>query len=630
MTASSAQTAKTIALLPAISAIRQPVLRRKCDCGQHTSGGQCEECKKKKAEEKSSGDPLLQRSALNRSVVNGVPRVVNAAMQRRGSAIDAGIRSRLESSFHCDLSQVRVHSDEPAAHAAAAINARAFTFGQNIWFGRNEFAPHSSKGFHLLAHEVAHTIQQGSETAAVQTSLAVGAVDDPAEAAAERAADAAARFASVAQLANSRPVIRRAPAGPFPKVEDRGPDEKRVSLDEHTHYRIKRTKQPIRHTDRVPAPPRVGLCSDFGRAWVRVEWCRDRVRGHADVGVDVRNELRSMVPQLLQAVATRGDVASVFKNATVTPFLDVLVVQSGKWQLNLRVEADVGQRGATEERGNLVLRTEWFDLSAGVTVTQTPAGSTPTGNVILTIPLEKGAEVFKCKDKEKEWWEEVYQYECTQEKEPSPPSKPPAALSARDREIYFCWATTDFNEGKCSKAGPLDKGKESADNSAKAAAANAQALTALRGDFSDRYKVTAVTGYTSPEGPPGPRGKFEGNIALADDRGKEALNIVASRACFPRKPEICGLTGITPANGGSLPGSAGEYPLLRKATIHLEPPPPSSEPSQPKKPGLNLPEDYLQCPPGVIELAFGKERSKKLPDKDKDKDKDKNPPVECQ
>jgi hypothetical protein len=58
-----AQSTKPIAAAwPA--ALMQPVLRRKCRCGQPVSGGECEECKKNKSDESSGGDPLLQRSAM--------------------------------------------------------------------------------------------------------------------------------------------------------------------------------------------------------------------------------------------------------------------------------------------------------------------------------------------------------------------------------------------------------------------------------------------------------------------------------------------------------------------------------------------------------------------------------------
>ncbi len=59
-----------------------------------------------------------------------------------------------------DFSKVRVHSDSRAAESARAVNARAYTAGQNIVFGLGQYAPGTSEGRMLLAHELAHTAQQ--------------------------------------------------------------------------------------------------------------------------------------------------------------------------------------------------------------------------------------------------------------------------------------------------------------------------------------------------------------------------------------------------------------------------------------------------------------------------------------
>jgi hypothetical protein len=79
---------------------------------------------------------------------------------RQGSALPAPLRGNLESSLGADLSGVRVHTDDQAAEAAEGLNARAFTVGQSIGFGAGEFDPESKDGQELIAHEVAHTVQQ--------------------------------------------------------------------------------------------------------------------------------------------------------------------------------------------------------------------------------------------------------------------------------------------------------------------------------------------------------------------------------------------------------------------------------------------------------------------------------------
>ncbi|HJU74031.1 MAG TPA: DUF4157 domain-containing protein, partial [Gemmatimonadaceae bacterium] len=59
-----------------------------------------------------------------------------------------------------DLSHVRVHTDSRAAESARAVNAHAYTVGPNIVFGTGQFAPHTSRGLQLLAHELTHVAQQ--------------------------------------------------------------------------------------------------------------------------------------------------------------------------------------------------------------------------------------------------------------------------------------------------------------------------------------------------------------------------------------------------------------------------------------------------------------------------------------
>ena len=58
------------------------------------------------------------------------------------------------------LSSVRIHSDEHAAQAAHALGSRAFTVGNDVYFGKDRFDPGSREGRRLLAHELTHVVQQ--------------------------------------------------------------------------------------------------------------------------------------------------------------------------------------------------------------------------------------------------------------------------------------------------------------------------------------------------------------------------------------------------------------------------------------------------------------------------------------
>ena len=77
-----------------------------------------------------------------------------------GRAISNSTRHAFETHYGQNLSDVRVHTDASAAAAARSIQARAYTLGNHIAFAEGEYSPDTKRGQHLLAHELAHTIQQ--------------------------------------------------------------------------------------------------------------------------------------------------------------------------------------------------------------------------------------------------------------------------------------------------------------------------------------------------------------------------------------------------------------------------------------------------------------------------------------
>jgi hypothetical protein len=197
------------------------LLQRKCGCGQHTvSGGECDECGKKQMS--------LQRATSNTEhrTANAfdVPPIVHDVLGSPGHKLDVATRGLFKTRFGHDFSQVRLHSDAPAAESARAVNALAYTVGPDIVFGSGQFAPHTKSGRHLLAHELTHVIQQEGSRSGLHRSAALQ-IDRPDDQA-EREADAIAnQFASTGTL--ELPRIHR----PVPIVNRRGiengPDEPR-------------------------------------------------------------------------------------------------------------------------------------------------------------------------------------------------------------------------------------------------------------------------------------------------------------------------------------------------------------------------------------------------------------------
>ncbi|MFN0066387.1 MAG: DUF4157 domain-containing protein [Limisphaerales bacterium] len=216
------------AILPVAHAPR--AVQRACTCGKPAKdGGECEECKRKRAPAVQrhaapgaglaadfaatpAGLPRLpvndpgdaferEADAVAEAVVNGgrasatpssiptlarreagpatvsssfAPPVVHAVLRASGTPLGAAARAELEPRFGHDFSGVRVHTDERAAASARAVNATAYTVGRDIVFDRGAYAPHSAAGRRLLAHELAHVVQQGVSPRAVQRVVRPG------------------------------------------------------------------------------------------------------------------------------------------------------------------------------------------------------------------------------------------------------------------------------------------------------------------------------------------------------------------------------------------------------------------------------------------------------------------------
>jgi hypothetical protein len=79
-----------------------------------------------------------------------------------GNPLPGDARNYMEPRFGNDFSNVRIHTDSGSAHLNNQLNARAFTYQNHIFFGQNQFQPHSPQGQHLLAHELTHVVQQGA------------------------------------------------------------------------------------------------------------------------------------------------------------------------------------------------------------------------------------------------------------------------------------------------------------------------------------------------------------------------------------------------------------------------------------------------------------------------------------
>jgi Domain of unknown function (DUF4157) len=106
---------------------------------------------------------------------SSIPRLLGSS----GSPLDLQLRSFMEPRFKWDFSQVRVHDGLEAARAAGALRARAFASGPDIVFGRGEYSPSTTEGRRLIAHELAHLVQEscGAQSGLIRRKEVQNAAD---------------------------------------------------------------------------------------------------------------------------------------------------------------------------------------------------------------------------------------------------------------------------------------------------------------------------------------------------------------------------------------------------------------------------------------------------------------------
>ncbi len=182
-------------------------LRRACAC--ESESGACAAC--------AESEPALQRAASGRGP-DVAPPIVHEVLREAGNALDPATKAFFEPRLGSALDGVRVHTDARAADSARAVDARAYTVGRDIVFADGGYRPDTASGRRLLAHELAHTVQQGPGPAAVPSRLPVAAAGGELERAADRTADAIVSGRGAAKQPRSGASVQRELATPVPAV----------------------------------------------------------------------------------------------------------------------------------------------------------------------------------------------------------------------------------------------------------------------------------------------------------------------------------------------------------------------------------------------------------------------------
>lgn len=164
---------------PASAQHRSIWLQRACSCG-----GKCEHCQQSQLRINEPGDEYEREAEQAAAAVTGArtnagaplalqrvpapsgnagsvaPAIVHQVLSSSGQHLDGAVRAGMEARFGHSFERVRVHTDSCASESARTVAAKAYTVGSNIVFGPGRYAPGSEEGRRLLAHELAHVVQQ--------------------------------------------------------------------------------------------------------------------------------------------------------------------------------------------------------------------------------------------------------------------------------------------------------------------------------------------------------------------------------------------------------------------------------------------------------------------------------------
>ncbi len=486
------------------------LLQRKCACGG-TPGptGECDTCRKKRLG--------IQRQTAGQPAPATTPLLVHDVVGSPGRALDAQTRAFMEPRFGHDFSRVRVHTDARAAESARSVSALAYTVGRDVVFGAGQYAPTTARGLGLLAHELAHVVQQGSPSEAPADL-------DVADTQWEIEADAAARSA----LSGRRASVT--PGAAHPSLA-RFTDSKTLPQPDNSSVQV----------DRVITPGQCGLKPEnrtetsgditARQSFIEFDFCRGRAGAHA------RGELNygDAIDQARAAASTlAGNLATQRPDQALRTFEGDLrrIAPEGQVRLNFqapgfrvnvggtgRASAAEGASGEATGRAEVDIGPVTVGVEAQV---QGGTGQRTSEQVLVTVgSRDRGRPDRNCficactKPK--------IEFRCLRFPPPSRP-EPPTRAEPVIVPLFFEFEKTDPRRG-------WEK--------------NYQEEIQLAVDrIREGYTVTRIQGNTSPEGPEQPRhrGGFS-NVDLAQRRAERAH---ADLQAALRAALVLGMRGMEP------------------------------------------------------------------------------------
>jgi hypothetical protein len=487
------------------SAVHGALLQRKCACGTHVpGGGECPDCAKKR----------LRRSSREGAASPMVPRLVHDVLATPGRPLEPATRNWMEPRFGSDFSRVRVHDDGHAAESARAVGALAYAVGSHVVFDTHQYAPSTPAGRHLLAHELAHTLQDPG-AGGLHASLAIGQPGDASEVAADRAADAVTRGEHVSVAPSGGGVMRRQMRGCAASAGD-GPDVRKVHCPDGSDYRVTMTA-----ADGPPVPGFHGSVTpgaSLKEIWLDISLCKGNIQVNLQPGVDIPKALGSVVANMVAG-------SDALKGVAINPELKITFIQGSSFTVSLTPSVKLDDKGVAGAGGSVEVQTKDVTVKGGVNC------DPRAGSCMFTLDIGGGAATkpVDCHKKGKQ----KITFAC--EKITHVPAVPEVPAQKRtDAQTRYVFFRHARHEVRKDFRLPTD----------------IQALN------EQGYRVTSIRGFTSPEGPRGSEHapQFEGNVVLAVERAQAARDWLAD----PKVCAGCDLSGARQSGESELPPEQGQ------------------------------------------------------------------------
>lgn len=494
------RTTTQVAGQPASAARGGLLLQRKCACGAHSQGkAECDSCARKR----------VQRKAARAAPGHAVPEIVHRVLRGAGRPLDSATRTTMETGFGHDFSGVRVHTDSVAHASASAVHALAYASGQHLVFANGQYAPGTSSGRRLIAHELAHVVQQRHLT---DQPAAIGDAASALEQQADRAAERVLSGRPAGRLSGAtHAVIARSEGPKEAKTDDGGTDQ--VFRDvKPGHCELK----PATFTDSSKGV-------DANSAFLELDLCRGNVAGSVRGEIDYGDALRQAAQIVGSALSsmTPGTDPAQASNKLLNDLkqLGPEVKVSGSLQVGRVFVGGLEARGSANPAGGYsgTVRIEGGPGNSRVRIfgeggISKDPGQRPDvrGQGGIVIDLDPPAPAPNCQ--KCACGDPKVTFTCKHTPPPprkdAPPPKPADPPQPRFFPYFF----------KLAEIAPNDN---------LLATSQQQLREAVRSIRDDNFTIDRIEGSASPEGPESkPRGTFKGNVDLAKRRAAEGKRLL--------------------------------------------------------------------------------------------------------